>query len=217
MGIDILLASIKQRFAWHLSWRDGLQNMEICRDTHKTPSIICLILRKTAAIDLQERRLGDFILPDCPAGWLLICDFYNLTNLGSVGFKSLLAVYLPFCHLGILCLGSLMSLLPHSHTPFLNNRLQKGEICLVEIWQVILLLSLPECFELSLCIAKWHLSLHAPPPHNIITSLATIHQSYLCINERKPMGRKFAFSRTDLKVLAAFAQGHMPLQPPDHL
>lgn len=104
-------------------------------------------------------------------------------------------------------------LLPHSHTPVLSNCLQKGEIWLMTVWQVILLLSLPECFELSLCIAKWHPSLHAPPPHNIITSLTMIHQSYLCISEWKPKGKKFVFLRTDLKVLVAFAQGHMPLQP----
>lgn len=157
------------------------------------------------------------ILPVCSPGWLLIRDFYNLTSFGSVGFKFILAIYIRLFFIYPLSWFHVSVSSPTQPHSYSQSFPQKAEIWLVKIWQVILLLSLPECFELSLCIAKWHPSLHASPPHHIITSRAPIHQSYLCINEWKPKGRKFAFSRRDLKVLVAFAQGHVPLQPPDHL
>lgn len=112
-----------------------------------------------------------------------------------------------------LCLGFYFYLSSHTVTLVLfNNCPKNGEIWWVNIWQVVLLLSLTECFELSLYIAKWPSSFQFPP--TTLTSWAAIHQSYLCINEWKPKGRKFAFWRADLKVLVAFAQGQVPLRAP---
>lgn len=112
-----------------------------------------------------------------------------------------------------LCLGFYLYLSSHTVTLVLfNNCPKNGEIWWVNIWQVVLLLSLTECFELSLYIAKWPSSFQFPP--TTLTSWAAIHQSYLCVNEWKPKGRKFAFWRADLKVLVAFAQGQVPLRAP---
>lgn len=110
-----------------------------------------------------------------------------------------------FCHLHLL--GQFFSAISYSSlllsfleillivlTKPVHSRARFDEV--EKSWQVLLLLSPAECYELSLYISKWHPS--STPPLTL-RNWTVIHQFYLCINEWRPKGRKFVFFEIRLK------------------
>lgn len=162
------------------------------------------------------------ILLGCFLQWLLTHEFYNLRNFACFGFKFTLTIYLP--PIVLLPLPSFVLVLCihlSFHTATLILALvaaQKGEIWWMNIWQVVLLLSLAEGFESSLSVTEWHPSfLVSLPPTPYISSVAAAHQSYLCVSEWKPKERSVAFGEETSKFLWHLLRGKSPSNSLDHL
>lgn len=83
----------------------------------------------------------------------------------------------------------------HIHSA-LHSCLQKSGIWWMKMWQVIMLLSLAACFELS--------------PTHALTLARQGFISLSCESDKwKPKGRKRTSWRADLKDLVVFAQGYL--------
>lgn len=158
--------------------------------------------------------LGDFNFPYCFLEWLLtwILRFHKLSFFW-IDFDNLLAISLP-----ILCLGSTYpSVSPHScsHST-VNSCPQKEQDLMSKMWKVILLLSLAECFELSLCIAKWCSSVHPLPPIFLLAGQQSI--SLLCVSMNESLREESLPLEKRLKSSCVICSGasapSSPLPPP---
>lgn len=203
---SVPLASLTQEaLLWTLNWPDrAVGGGTMWEDEDVIVTLI--VFRETADYGLKGSREWE--------AWVLhflrsvIWWFRKLLLFFSPNFKNFDSFLFAFTSIVDLPLFARplrvhVPLTPYlqTHPSPLHNRLQKSGIWWMEMWQVIMLLSLAECFELS-------------PTHALTLARQGLISLSCESDEWKPKGRKPASWRADLKGLVVFAQGQSSLRYP---
>lgn len=157
--------------------------------------------------------LGDLNFPYCFLEWLLTYAFYSFTSFHSFVFKLTLTIYWPFSGLSFV-------LVPYIHLSFHTAAAilqsitahRQSKIWWAKIWKVILLLSLAECFELSLCITEWCSSVHPLPPILLLAGQQSV--SLICVSMNESLREESLPLEKRLKsFLCHLLRGKCPFKP----